>query len=144
MKWFSYFAYGSNMCEVQMSERCQHAVAIGVATLHGYEFMINEQGVAGIIEKSDASVIGILWKISEEDKESLDFFENADVTDGAYHRKKLAVITDGQSVDALVYIARNTLQGKPREGYLEKIVKAALDHGIDHAYVRYLEHFGAR
>ena len=127
-----------------MSQRCADAVAIGVATLHGYEFMINEQGVAGIIEKSDASVIGILWQISEEDKEALDFWEGADVTGGAYHHKKLAVITGGKPLNALVYIARNTERGQPREGYLEKIVEAALDHGIDHDYVRYLEKFGAR
>jgi gamma-glutamylcyclotransferase (GGCT)/AIG2-like uncharacterized protein YtfP len=144
MKIFSYFAYGSNMCVVQMSQRCPDAVKIGVATLHGYEFMINELGVAGVIERSDSAVIGILWQISEEDKESLDFWEGADVTGGAYHHKKLAVITDVKSVDALVYIARNTVRGKPREGCLEKIVKAALDHGINRGYVQFLEAFRAR
>jgi gamma-glutamylcyclotransferase (GGCT)/AIG2-like uncharacterized protein YtfP len=144
MKTFSYFAYGSNICTMQISERCPDSVKIGVATLHGYEFMINELGVAGVIERSDSSVIGILWQISEEDKESLDFWEGADVTGGAYHHKKLAVITDGKSVDALVYIARNTVRGQPREGYLEKIVDAALGHGFDHDYVRYLENFRSR
>jgi hypothetical protein len=144
MKTISYFAYGSNMCVMQMSERCPYALAIGVATLHGYEFMINELGVAGILEKSDASVIGILWQISMGDKEALDFWEGADVTDGAYHHKKLAVINDGKPVDALVYIARNTERGKPREGYLEKIVEAAIHHGINFDYVRYLEAFSAR
>jgi hypothetical protein len=143
-KYFNYFAYGSNMSIEQMGERCTDSVKIGVATLHGYEFMINELGVAGVTERSDSAVIGILWQISEEDKEALDFWEGADVTGGAYHPKKLAVINDGKPVDALVYIARNTVRGQPREGYLEKIVEAALHHGINFDYVRYLESFRAR
>lgn len=42
-----YFAYGSNMDEAaQMAERCPGAEVIGLATLPGYRFVINQRGVA--------------------------------------------------------------------------------------------------
>jgi hypothetical protein len=67
MTTISYFAYGLNMSTAQMSKRCPKAIKIGVATLNGYEFMINERGYAGVIEKQDALVIGILWTILSEE-----------------------------------------------------------------------------
>jgi gamma-glutamylcyclotransferase len=139
MKTISYFAYGSNMSTAQMSKRCPNAIKIGVATLTGYEFMINKKGYAGVIAKQDALVIGILWIISSEDKAALDICEGAYLENGAYYRKYLAVVTEQGSVDSLVYIARNTTEGQPNEGYLELIVDAARDHGIDGGYVQSLE-----
>jgi gamma-glutamylcyclotransferase (GGCT)/AIG2-like uncharacterized protein YtfP len=134
-----YFAYGSNMSTAQMNERCPDAVKIGVATLPGYEFIINGRGVAGIVEKHDASVLGICWKISSEDKDTLDRCEGANLVKGAYFLQTMAITTAGESVDALVYLARNTVPGRAKKGYLEKIVKAAVHHGIDPSYVRCLE-----
>ena len=139
METFSYFAYGSNMSTPQMRERCPDAVKLGVATLPGYEFLINERGVAGLIEKQGAAVIGILWLISVEDKVTLDEREGANRIRGAYYLKNIVVTTDGKPVDALVYLARNTVPGRAKKGYLEKIVKAALHHGIDPSYVHCLE-----
>lgn len=142
MKTIDYFAYGSNMSTAQMRERCPDAVKICVATLPEYAFLINERGVAGVVEKQDALVIGVLWKISAKDKVTLDEWEGANRIGGAYYRKNILVITDIRSVDALVYLARNTTLGRPKEGYLEKIVSAARDHGIDHDYVCRLEACG--
>lgn len=139
MTTISYFAYGSNMSTAQMSKRCPNAIKIGVATLTGYKFMINERGYAGVIEKQDASVIGVLWKISREDKAKLDVYEGAHLENGAYYLKTLAVAAAIESVDALVYIARNTVPGRPNEGYLERIIEAAGDHGVDAGYVQSLE-----
>ena len=134
-----YFAYGSNMSTAQMLDRCPDAVKIGVATLPEYEFMINERGVAGVVEKQGASVRGVLWQISAEDKVSLDEWEGANRVQGAYYLKKIVVTTDTKPVDALVYLARNTMLGRPKKGYLEKIVSAARDHGIDEGYVHRIE-----
>lgn len=43
-----YFAYGSNMSTTQMLERCPSSTVIGLAYLHGYEWLINERGYANI------------------------------------------------------------------------------------------------
>ena len=134
-----YFAYGSNMSSEQMSVRCPDAVEVGVATLAGYEFVINTRGVAGVVEKQGSRVIGILWKISAEDEVILDKYEGANRSDGPYRREVIAVNRADEPVDALVYIAKDTCLGSPREGYLERIIKAALDHGIERSYVRFLE-----
>ena len=139
MTTISYFAYGSNMSTAQMSKRCPNAIKIGVATLSGYEFMINQTGYAGVIEKQDALVIGILWTLSSKDKATLDRCEGAHLENGNYYPKHFTVATDHASVNALVYIARDTTAGPPKEGYLERIVDAARDHGIDEGYVQSLE-----
>jgi Gamma-glutamyl cyclotransferase, AIG2-like len=139
METHCYFAYGSNMSSEQMSVRCPDAVKVGLATLVGYEFMINKRGVAGVIKKQGASVIGILWTISINDKATLDRCEGADRPDGPYSLEEIAVNTENGPVVALVYIAKNTCLGSPREGYLERIVNAAVDHGIDQGYVDFLK-----
>jgi gamma-glutamylcyclotransferase len=139
MATISYFAYGSNMSTAQMSKRCPNAIKIGVATLTGYKFMINEKGYAAVIEKKDALVIGILWTLSSQDRATLDRWEGAHLENGNYYPKHFTVATDNAAVDALVYIARNTTVGRPKAGYLELIVDAARDHGIDGGYVQSLE-----
>mgnify|MGYP006305897221 CR=1 FL=1 len=43
-----YFAYGSNMDEDQMYDRCPGATLAGMATLDEYAFIINEIGRAHV------------------------------------------------------------------------------------------------
>ncbi|KAJ2894971.1 hypothetical protein MKZ38_007060 [Zalerion maritima] len=44
-----YFAYGSNMSLSQMRRRCPQNSYIGVGTLHGYTWQINDRGYANVI-----------------------------------------------------------------------------------------------
>jgi hypothetical protein len=57
---FSYFSYGSNMSKVQMSKRFPISTKVGLVTLSGDEFIINERDSVGVIEKQDTSIIGLL------------------------------------------------------------------------------------
>ena len=43
-----HFAYGSNMSRALMGARCPGAMALGVATLAGWRFVINPDGVGSI------------------------------------------------------------------------------------------------
>ena len=122
-----YFAYGSNMDEAQMAFRCPESELAGSATLTGYKFLINERGVASIVDEAGHSVTGLLWRISRADEKRLDSFEG--VASGHYAKRVASVRQDdGTTADALMYVASSNKPGTPRPGYMEKIVQAARDH----------------
>ncbi|CAH0193432.1 gamma-glutamylcyclotransferase family protein [Roseomonas sp. CECT 9278] len=55
-----YVAYGSNLCAVQMAQRCPQAVAGEVVSLPGWCFVINRRGVATILPDDAAEVTGLV------------------------------------------------------------------------------------
>ncbi|HBN95259.1 MAG TPA: gamma-glutamylcyclotransferase [Firmicutes bacterium] len=133
-----YFAYGSNLDEDQMAERCLTADKTGLAQIKGYRFVINRRGVASILESPEDVVEGVLWSISAQDERILDFYEG--VATGHYIKKALLVedIASGEFVEALVYVATESEFGTPRPGYLEQIIRAAEKHGFTEPYLREL------
>jgi gamma-glutamylcyclotransferase (GGCT)/AIG2-like uncharacterized protein YtfP len=119
-----YFAYGSNMSGAQMALRCPDSHPVGTAWLNNYRFLINERGVASIAICEGRVVHGLVWDISESDERSLDRYEG--VAKGFYRKTDLPVVLQGcRSLDALVYIAASDTEGRPRTGYMEKIISAA-------------------
>ena len=76
--------------------------------------------------------------ISPSDEAALDRYEG--VEDGYYTKNELDVseITSSQEVESLIYIAAENAIGKPRPGYLEKIVNAAQQHGFSQEYINFL------
>jgi len=42
----------------------------------------------------------------------------------------------GRQYIALVYIASNNRPGKPRPGYLERVIEGARENGIDNDYIQ--------
>jgi hypothetical protein len=57
-----HFAYGSNMSRALMGARCPGAMALGVATLAGWRFVINPDGVGSIAPHPGALLRGVLWR----------------------------------------------------------------------------------
>jgi cation transport regulator ChaC len=132
-----YFAYGSNMDLVQMSTRCERAATVGTATLAFHKFIINSHGVATVVPDRSSAVLGLLWQISESDERSLDRYEG--VESGSYRREYFDVqMPDGKKVKALVYVAADSNPGKPRPGYLERILSAAKECGLPETYLSQL------
>ena len=133
-----YFAYGSNMSEAQMALRCPASKLVAIARLENYRFLINERGVASIAESQGKVVCGLLWSISESDEKQLD--RNEGVGKGFYHKSTLSVmVQENQTVDALVYVASSNEHGKPRAGYMERILRAAACHNIPIANIEELK-----
>lgn len=119
-----YFAYGSNMDVSQMSERCPSAKAIGVGRLNGYQFSLDSEGTATVIEQQHAFVWGVVWEIDGKDLAVLDRYEG--VRAHCYSHTFVSVECDNQQHSVLVYISnRETNHGERRNNYLEKIVNAA-------------------
>jgi len=129
-----YFAYGSNMDAKQMEERCPGAELVGEALLEGYGFAINERGVATVVANAEKLVIGLVWVITRTHESTLD--EKEGVRYGTYTKKNMAVQMHNDDVcNALVYIAKNSQQGKPRHGYLEKVVAALRNNNVSDKYI---------
>jgi gamma-glutamylcyclotransferase (GGCT)/AIG2-like uncharacterized protein YtfP len=132
-----YFAYGSNMDTSQMNKRCSKSILTCPAKLRSYRFIINARGVATVVQENTSDVYGILWRITSDDEQSLDGYEG--VKWGTYRKANLNVeTTSGQTISALIYIARDNEIGSPRNGYMEKIIAAAKAHSLPKKYLEEL------
>ena len=132
-----YFAYGSNMWRHQMAvQRCPGAEFSGVGLLRGWRFLINARGVATIVPEAGAKVWGVVWEITTDHERTLDGYEG--VPDW-YQRQTVGVHLPGRGeVPCLTYIDRSPdgdEPGPPREGYLEKVLAGAAEHGLPRGYI---------
>lgn len=118
-----------------MKSRCENAIFIDIAKLSNYKFIINKNGVATVIPKNDSIVYGVLWKITNNDEQSLDFFEGVGFK--IYNKHYIEVELENKKViTALIYIAQNNTNGLPRKGYLEKIIHFAGLHKLPINYIK--------
>lgn len=132
-----YFAYGSNMDDTQMSNRCQNFKFIAIGTLPDYQFTINGRGVATLVPQKNKSVHGVVWAMSSEDVKRLDRYEG--VSSGLYSKENIPIVVPHFSpIEMLVYIASDNQHGKPRPGYLDGIISAAIKHGLPTGYIQEL------
>jgi hypothetical protein len=118
-----HFAYGSNMHRAVMREHAPEAVALGVARLDGYQFIITADGYASVMPHRRGCVFGLLWRLTARDRVTLDRWENT--AGGLYRAAILSVVAAGKRHRALVYVARARPRGVARPGYMEIVVQAA-------------------
>jgi phage replication-related protein YjqB (UPF0714/DUF867 family) len=131
----TYFAYGSNLCVTQMARRCREATDPRPAILAEHDWLINQRGVATVEPFAGTEVHGVIWQISDDDLAALDSAEGVPVR---YRRVRLTVHADDGPSDAWVYIDHRVDPGAPRPGYLERIVAAAVHHGLPAGWVEFL------
>lgn len=131
----AYFAYGSNMDENQMEDRCPDAKLAGIAKLAGYRFGLDAKGKATVIREKGSAVTGLLWSITDECEESLDRYEG--VGNGCYRKEYVDVECGAGTINALIYISnREKLSGKiSSDYYMNKVIAAAEEHNFPESYV---------
>jgi len=129
-----HFAYGSNMDRAGMAARCPGARAVGLATLEGWRFLINQDGYATITRSAGALVHGVLWRLTARDRAALDAYES--LSSGLYMVRTLPVRAGAGRVPALVYLGRSRVPGRALPGYLETVLKAARDWDLPEPYIR--------
>ncbi len=134
-----YFAYGSNMDPLQMSERCPGARPVGTALLSKHAFRINRRGVATVVSASSDAVHGVLWQLNDTHVATLDVCEG--VAEREYEKHEVGVYKDGMH-SALIYIAMDTAFGRPRVGYLERILRGAEHFALPIDYITRLKSWG--
>lgn len=132
-----YFAYGSNMHRAGMAARCPGARAMGVARLEGWRFIIGVHGYASIARAAGGEVIGVLWHLDARDVAALNAYESLD--SGLYSRSQQTVRHDGGAKSAMVYIGRESGEGRARPGYMQLIIDAARDWQLPGPYIRALQ-----
>lgn len=144
-----YFAYGSNLYQPQMKDRCASTTLVARVSLPGYVLsfpriskMWNHCGVASIEREEGAVTYGVVYDISDDDLVLMDGFEGTDI--GSYTRKPVTVFTDDRSKTAIecwTYFA-TPQDGKPffpSPAYLTAIIKGAEMHGIPPDYIKDLK-----
>jgi gamma-glutamylcyclotransferase (GGCT)/AIG2-like uncharacterized protein YtfP len=129
-----YFAYGSNMDAGAMRSRCPKSTLLGPAKLARHRLIIMAEGYASVVRDPNSNVHGVLWDLALGDVSALDRYEG--VSSGLYAKVPQPVIRKGSSaVRALVYVGRSSGEGKPKPGYLENVIAAAIAQGLPDAYV---------
>ena len=133
-----YFAYGSNMDQAAMVQRCPQAKLIGLARLPRHRFLINEDGYATVVRDPRRMVHGLLWDLAMSDIPPLDRYESLHT--GLYTKLNQPVITAHGARRALIYVGRSAKPGKPKPGYKEGVLAAARAAGLPDDYVYEIEH----
>jgi AIG2-like family len=119
-----------------MARRCPGATNPRPAVLAEHDWLINQRGVATVEPFTGTEVHGVVWDISERDLASLDSAEGVPVH---YRRDRLPVHTDDDGAsDTWLYIDHRVEPGAPRPGYLERIVAAAMHHGLPSRWIEFL------
>ena len=96
---YYYFAYGSNLNQLQMSFRCPTATPIGAAVLRDYQ--LTERQFADIDKCPGKAVSGGLWLITAADLHALDRYEGYPTFYMRYQGE--VELPGGDTVDAIVY-----------------------------------------
>jgi len=137
-----YFSYGSNMDSAQMRRRCPGAQFVGKASLrdHHLVFPLPDEswggGVASIAPRPDARVEGVLYRLTPEDFDALDDFE--DVDRGDYARRLVSVQdANGATSRAWTYVNPREpgLFIPPSRAYLDAMIRGAVAHGLSSNYI---------
>jgi cation transport regulator ChaC len=140
-----HFAYGLNMDDRLVRAICPRARLAGPGMLAGYRFRITRYGMATVVPDARARTYGVVWEIARRDERMIDRFEG--VREHFYRKRLLPVhlhAEEGEAaVPCLVYVAAHFEAGRPREGYMERVLSAARRHGLPDPYLAELRRWHA-
>lgn len=148
-----YFAYGSNMLEERLQQRCPSARAVAVARLEGWSLSFHKRskdgsGKATITPSREphTSVFGVLYEMDSDDLEPLD---RAEGHGRGYNRTliKVVIVSSGEAVTATTYLADEVASDtsvSPYDWYLKLILAGAKTHALPDAYTEQLSGFQAK
>ncbi len=124
-----YFAYGANCNNKKMLARCPNAQKVGESILHDYQFIIDDRGknggCASVKKRTGSSVTGILWRIPNQEIETLDRAEGVNMSSPAYKKEYLNVQVLGTNCfdfKSLVYVSMRKEGFYARDNYIELIL----------------------
>lgn len=141
----NYFAYGSNMAEEVMDEKCPGHTLLGPALLPGFRLAFTRRsvrtgtGVADVVPADGPGVWGVLYELGDADLEALDLKEGSG---WAYRRMPVRVQgLDGSEYTAFTYavIDKQSPEVTPAPDYLEGLINAGRRRRLPDAYVAQIE-----
>ena len=130
-----YFAYGTNLNQRQMLERCPDSKPKFIASLHNYKLVFvgwSRQwrgGVASIRPFRGERVLGAIYEVSDRDLRRLDSYEGYP---RSYNRLNVTVFDeDGEPTKAITYIkSGQSDEARPSKEYVAPIQQGYRDWGI--------------
>lgn len=131
-----YFAYGSNMDQAAMLQRCPASKPVGIGRLMRHRFIIFEEGYASVTRDPQRAVWGMVWDLALSDVTALDRYESLHT--GLYSKVVQPIVTEKGPRRAMVYIGRSAKPGTPLPGYMDGVIEAATHAGLPDDYVRSL------
>jgi gamma-glutamylcyclotransferase (GGCT)/AIG2-like uncharacterized protein YtfP len=129
-----YFAYGSNLDQDQMEDRCPGAELVYAATMDGYRIaftghsMTRRGAVATIVKRKGCKVEGLVYSLTADDVRALDRCEGAP---HVYRRLEIEMDDDDGAHPCIVYVHRETKERPPGRDYYRQIRRAYDDQGFD-------------
>ncbi|MCK8825909.1 gamma-glutamylcyclotransferase family protein [Fuchsiella alkaliacetigena] len=127
MESLKYFAYGSNLDQEQMKERCPDSQALIAVKLEDYK-LLYRRGVATIEKSPGDLVYGAIYAISERDLANLDRYEGYP---DYYQRQtyQLKRLDNGEFIEAIGYYmeAEKFEKSPPSEDYYQIIERGYRD-----------------
>jgi gamma-glutamylcyclotransferase len=137
---YIYFAYGSNISQRQMLERCPDAHKLGVAILYGWVRTFHVPAphlggaTAGIEPSNDEReyVDGVAYELTPTDKVRLD-----DIERGGYAPQVVGIKLKGKHVEAYTHVPLDTSTHpplQPTREYIEIIMDGARENGMTAFY----------
>lgn len=140
-----YFAYGSNLYQPQMEERCPNSKPFMKAILHNYALVFpfkagerwDHGGVAGIAPQSGLVVEGFLYHMGDGDFDKLDYFEG--ISEGYYSRSFIEVDTAQGIKEVQTYICNGKGDYTPSLKYMEALFKGSIQCSLSKEYQNKLE-----
>jgi cation transport regulator ChaC len=145
-----YFAYGSNLDQVQMAQRCPGARLIGSAQLANHRICFPRRSpvrgcaVASFEAHKGGVVWGVIYELDDDDLRRLDEREGFDsVNPTAVNRYCRVDVTvqraGGERVAAVAYVAvPEENPGRPSATYLKHIIEGAAAHSFPDDYIETL------
>lgn len=143
-----YFAYGSNMDLVQLTERCPSAKFSQAAVINGYRLGFTrfsrkrQGGVADLVPDPAAEVWGGVFRIADHDLDRLDRTEGMRLTPPAYRRITAKVMSpaDNQWLSVFTYevVEKAAEHFKPSAGYMQLIIGGAERLALPRPYIEKL------
>jgi hypothetical protein len=132
------------MCTKRLRERTPSAQPIGIGSVRGHQLRWHKKSQDGsgkcdifFTGEHHYQVHGVLFEISESEKERLDTVEGLHY---GYEEKTVKVITTFGLVSAVTYYATITdEQLRPYEWYKRYVVEGAIEYGLPEIYVQTLK-----
>lgn len=146
----NYFAYGSNLDQVQMAQRCPGVKLIGPAQLTGHRICFPRRSpvrgcaVASVESHADSIVWGVIYELDDEDVSRLDAREGYDPVNPSAINRYLRIDVSVQhppktTTKAMTYVAvPDDTNGRPSAEYMKHIIGGAVAHGFPDDYVQML------
>ena len=127
-----YIAYGSNLNQEQMADRCPTAKVVGVGTMEDWRLLFRgaREGAVATVEPFEGGSVPVLvWGITPADEAALDHYEGWPFF---YRKETVKVELNGKTVTAMVYIMNEGRPlGQPSCYYYAAILEGYKDAGFD-------------